>query len=214
MLELQDINDQLTETMVVSPMDGVLTNLLVEEGEIAVSATSGFQSGTSIGTVADISKLEVITQIGEVDYVHLSQGQKVLIKPLTIDSIHTSGTITFIALSAKKDENDELGEFEVWISVDSIIPGLAPGINVTVEFVIKEKKGVTGVPYHFIVNRGPKHFVLQRTPDGTVKRTPVVVGETDYRHYEIVSGVSEGDTVIFKPETEAEKREKRGRRGR
>jgi len=74
-LELKDIVDELRRTVVTSPMTGVLTLLNVEEGEIAVSATSGYQAGTSIGTIADISKLEVVSQIGEVDYVHLRMGQ-------------------------------------------------------------------------------------------------------------------------------------------
>lgn len=80
-LEIKDIKDQLDKTVILSPMNGVITSLLVEEGEIAVSATSGFQSGTSIGTIADISKLEVVTTIGEVDYVKLTLARKSPLNP-------------------------------------------------------------------------------------------------------------------------------------
>ncbi|MBD3345501.1 MAG: efflux RND transporter periplasmic adaptor subunit [Chitinivibrionales bacterium] len=205
MLELKDILDQLDETVVSAPMDGVVTALNVEEGEIAVSATTGFQSGTSIGTIADITKLEVISQIGEVDYVHLEKGQKVIIKPAAFEDKETEGTITFISLSAKKSGGDELGNFEVIISVDSIIPGIAPGINVNVEFILTEKKDIVGVPNHFVNKRRGKSFVYKVIPGGeggeTIERTPVELGSTDFRHYEVLSGLKPGDVVVFRDET-------------
>ncbi len=218
-LSLKDITDQLNKTKVVSPMNGIITSLDVEEGEIAVSATSGFQSGTSIATIADISELEVVSQIGEVDYIHLKQGQKVVIKPEAIEGVQTTGTINFIALSAKKQSADGLGTFEVRVRIDSLIPGIAPGINVNVEFVILEKEGILGIPNRF-VTRTPKGWFVNkviRKEDGTesVKQIPVTVGKTDYRYYEILSGVKEGDVVLFKEVLGKDKNDQRKRsRGR
>ncbi len=202
LLELQDLEDQLSKTKVTSPMDGVITSLDVEVGEIAVSATSGFQSGTAIATIADISQLEVVSQIGEVDYINLKQGQKVVIRPEAIEGMHTTGTISFVALSAKKEQAEELGTFEVRIDIDSLIPSIAPGINVNVEFVILEKKNVLGVPNHF-VKKTPKGQVVSlvtknENGENKVVPTPVKTGATDYKHYEILSGLKEGDVVQFK----------------
>lgn len=159
-LDMDDIDYQLRQTTVTSPMDGVITELPVEEGEIAVSATSGFQSGTAIATIADISQLEVVTKIGEVDYVHLEVGQKVVVRPEAIENAQTTGVITFIALNAKKPNANELGTFDVRIGIDSLIPGLAPGINVNVEFVVLDKKGVLGIPCHYVKKEGNQASVL------------------------------------------------------
>ncbi|MBD3319577.1 MAG: efflux RND transporter periplasmic adaptor subunit [Chitinivibrionales bacterium] len=218
MLELKDILDQLDKTVVSAPMDGVITALNVEEGEIVVSATTGFQSGTSIGTIADITKLEVVSQIGEVDYIHLEKGQKVMIKPEAFENASTKGTITFISLSARRGGNDELGNFEVRISVDSIIPGIAPGINVNVEFVLTEKKNVLGVPNHFVTRQRDRYFVRtlaenNRNGGGNITRTEIEVGSTDFRHYEILSGLSRGDVVVlFKDDGEDGKPRKQRRK--
>ncbi|MFP4014747.1 MAG: efflux RND transporter periplasmic adaptor subunit [Chitinispirillaceae bacterium] len=202
LLELRDVADQLEETVITSPMSGVITSLLVKEGEIAVSATSGFQSGTAIGTIADITKLEVITSIGEVDYVHLSQGQNVVIRPEAMENTRTSGTVQFISLSAKRDGADELGSFEVRASVDSLIKGIAPGINVNVEFVILDKKNVLAVPYHFVRKQGKRQSVqvvrADKEGNETIETVPVKTGDTDYRNYEILSGLKEGDIVYFR----------------
>jgi RND family efflux transporter MFP subunit len=209
MIELKDINEQLGKTMITAPISGVMTSLQVQEGEIAVSATSGFQSGTSIGTIADISKLEVITTISEVDYIHLSIGQKVMIRSEAIEGAKTKGTISFISLNAKKRNNDELATFEVRIGIDSIISGIAPGINVNVEFVILEKKDIIGVPYHFVRKQNGKMFVDIATKSINKKETitprEIVTGLTDFRNYEVVSGLKEGETVYFKIEDEGDK---------
>ena len=208
LLELKDIVDQLQKTVITAPMSGVLTILSVEEGEIAVSATSGFQAGTDIGTISDISKLEVVSQIGEVDYVNLHLGQKVMIKPEAFENEATQGTITFIALSAKKAQGQELGNFEVRMSVDSVIPGIAPGINVNVEFVLMERKDVLGIPTYFVERKGDGWFVnlvkKDKTGEEKIAKIPVRVGRTDYKNFEIKSGLKEGDMVYFKQQQEGE----------
>lgn len=216
LLELRDLVDQLGQTVITAPMSGVMTSLDVEEGEIAVSATSGFQAGTSIGTIADIGKLEVVSQVGEVDYVHLEVGQQVRIRPEAVEDVQTTGAISFISLSAKKGANSELGTFEVRIDIDSLVPGIAPGINVNVDFVVLRKDSVLAVPNHFVLERGDRHFVTiaPANEDGEPKPRPVTVGATDYRHYEILSGLREGETVIFSPRARppAERRRGHGRR--
>ncbi|MBD3243806.1 MAG: efflux RND transporter periplasmic adaptor subunit [Chitinivibrionales bacterium] len=218
LLERKDIVDQLKETTVVAPMSGVLTHLNVEEGEIAVSATSGYQSGTIIGTVADIERLEVITEIGEVDYPKLYVGQPVVIRPEAAEAVQTHGTIDFISLTARKEGNDELGSFEVRIAIDSVVTGVVPGVNVNVDFVVLEKGDVLAVPYHFVKRRGGRAMVTRVTRNENGERTVgparVKTGSTDFRHYEILDGLAEGDTVMFRPEmAEGGPGRRRGGRG-
>ncbi len=195
-LDLKDLQDQLSKTVITAPMKGLLTTLGVEEGEIVVSATSGSQAGTSVATLADISRLEVRSQIGEVDYVNLSLGQKVKIKPEARQGDGTDGTITFISQSAKKVKDGELGTFEVRISVDSVIPGIVPGINVNVEFVLLEKKNVLGLPYAFVTRQDRGGKVMVPGPDGKPQEKSIKLGKTDYRYYEVLGGLQEGDEVL------------------
>jgi len=188
----------------------VITNLLVKEGEIAVSATSGFQSGTAIGTIADFAHLEVISQIGEIDYVNLKLGQKAVIKPEAVEGTQTYGSVSFISLSAKKASTDELGNFEVRISIDSLIRGVAPGINVNVEFLILEKNNVLGVPCSYVTKDAPGEGTLlvavkDKSGQEKLESRAIKLGATDYKNYEVLSGVSEGETIVFHaPENDAQ----------
>ena len=246
-LDLKDTEYELSKSLIVSPMDGVLISLLVEEGEIAVSATKGFSGGTAIGTVADVSQLEVVTQIGEADYTRIRAGQKVAIGLESNASVKAPGTVTFVSQSAKKETGSNVSFFEVRASVDSLAAGLVPGVNVSVDFVLMEKKHVLTVPYAMVEKIPGKSgdvYAVWR-PRGTAvpdslkplpggeralggkkkfRQTPlspaekqikkkrqakqqgldklnlvrslVRVGETDYRNYEVLSGLAEGDTVL------------------
>ncbi len=187
-LELNDIKYQLTKTLITSPMDGVLISLLVEEGEIAVSATSGFSGGTAIGTVADISKLEVVTQIGEVDYAKIRKDQVVQISMESDIHSKTTGVVSFVSLAAKKETNSNISSFEVRVAIDSLIPALVPGVNVNVGFVILEKKNVIGIPYSMVQKRkrGDKEMYFVYRPAGTkvdetAKDIPFDAGEKEKR---------------------------------
>jgi len=205
LLQLNDIVYQLSKTRVTSPMDGVVISLDVEEGEIAVSATNSASGGTALATIADTRTLEVISQIGEADYLHLKKGQKVILRPEATKGIFTTGTISFISLSAKKRQSNELGTFEVRVSIDSLISGIVPGINITTEFVIMEKQNVLGIPNHF-VNKDKKGFTVLKVEksegsDSMFKPVPIKVGVTDYTHYEILDGLKKGDIVMFRDST-------------
>ncbi len=173
-LELNDILYQLSKTRIMAPMDGVLIALLVEEGEIAVSATSGFSGGTAIGTIADISKLEVITQIGEIDYVKIKKGQAVTINMESNTNLNTSGKVSFVSLAAQKEDNSTISSFEVRIAIDSLIPGLVPGVNVNVDFVVLDKKQVLGIPYAMVQKTERKGTPVSMVflPEGTTPKIP------------------------------------------
>ncbi|OGJ84187.1 MAG: hypothetical protein A2268_10540 [Candidatus Raymondbacteria bacterium RifOxyA12_full_50_37] len=249
-LELDDILYQLSKSLIVSPMDGVLISLDVEEGEIAVSATSGFSGGTTIGTVADISKLEVITQIGEVDYAKIHLGQRVRISLESDSKAQSIGTVSLVSLAAKKESGSTISNFEVRVAIDSLIPGLIPGVNVNSDFIALEKKHVLGVPYTMVEKqkRGDNDIFFVQRPAGSKVALPqgfdkgpdqgqqkpggraggrrgmgdkmdkrmtkvreertaaiaklnlvkqrITIGETDYKYYEVLDGLAEGDTVV------------------
>jgi HlyD family secretion protein len=65
--------DDLGKTIVVAPMDGVVTSLQKEEGETVIGAQS--YAPTDICVVADLSVMEVEILVDETDIRNLSLGQ-------------------------------------------------------------------------------------------------------------------------------------------
>ena len=213
LLELNDIKDQLLKTEVTAPIDGIVISLEAEEGEIVVSATSSYQTGTQLATIANMINLEVVTQIGEADYTSIKKGQHVVIRLLSNDTVKTSGDVKFIALNAKKSTNDQLSTFDVRVGIDSLIPGIVPGITVLTEFILLDKKNILGIPYHFL-QKDDTSFYVQKLSNNSRIKTPVKIGNTDYKYYEIIGGIQKNDSIIFieskeLPEIQNNKRRKK-----
>jgi HlyD family secretion protein len=167
-LEMKDLDYQLGKTTILAPMNGVLTALTVEKGEIAISATQSFSGGTAIGTIADLSKLEILTKVGEADYPRIKEGQKVSIR-LESDRLRTTtGVVSFVAVAAKKETGSEIGQFEVRVNIDSVITGLVPGVNVTSSFVVLEKKNVLAIPFLFATSLPEGGYYVSRSSNANI----------------------------------------------
>jgi HlyD family secretion protein len=199
-LELQDIDKQLENTIIRSPMDGVLISLAVQVGEIVVSATSSNSAGTAIGTIADVSHLEVGTDIGEVDYPKIKTGMPVEISMASDPDRVTHGRVTFISLAAKRQDNSQVSNFHIRVSIDSLLAGMVPGINVNVDLVLMEKKNVLGVPFTMVTQQHGNHITTSTVIMASdSKPRKIDVGETDYKYFEVLSGLKEGEKVMRQP---------------
>jgi len=69
-------------------------------------------------------------------------------------------------------------------------------MTVNVDFVFLERKADVTIPYDMVTTSkdGSKKMVRVRDDHGLHPK-PVQVGATDYKNYEILSGLSAGDTV-------------------
>src|SRR5687768_2315435 len=95
---LESNRDDLEKTTVVAPMDGVVTNLQKEEGEVVIGAQS-FQP-TVIMTVGDLSSFEVEVLVDETDIRYIALGQPAEIRVDALEGVKVAGEVTEIGSSA------------------------------------------------------------------------------------------------------------------
>jgi multidrug efflux pump subunit AcrA (membrane-fusion protein) len=123
----------------------------------------------------------------------------VTLRPEAFPTVQTSGKISFLAMNAKKTAEKELGAFEVRIAIDAVVPGILPGSNVSVDFLMLDKARVLAVPCHFVSEEKRAFFVdvLSSDQGGRTVRShrQVELGATDFKYYEVLSGVAEGDVI-------------------
>ena len=81
-LQYDQADEDLRETTIRSPVAGVLTKIPVDEGEL-VQGTGGFSAGTVLAEVADLSEMEALVKLNEVDVGKVKVGDPVT---LSIDS--------------------------------------------------------------------------------------------------------------------------------
>jgi HlyD family secretion protein len=163
---LDSTRDDLIKTTVTSPMDGQVTNLPKEAGEMVIGAMSF--NPTVIMTVADLSIMECEVMVDETDFRNLKLGQEAKIKVDALEGLELKGEVTEIGASAlvrgsgsQSAAQTTLGantgnqpkDFKVTITVKDPPPNLRPGLNATAEITTATRKAVAAVPVQAVVVR-------------------------------------------------------------
>jgi HlyD family secretion protein len=157
---LESNRDDLEKTIVVSPMDGMVTNLQKEEGEMVIGAQSF--SPTVIMTVGDLSSFEVEVMVDETDIRYIALGQPAEIRVDALEGIKVSGEVTEIGSSAiprggvqaTQTTSNVAKDFKVSVTIKDPSAALRSGLNATAEITTARKDKVVAIPIQAVVVRG------------------------------------------------------------
>ncbi len=204
--------DTLSKTTMVAPMDGIVTALPVEEGEVAVIGTMN-NPGTKLLTIADMSVVEAVMEVDETDIPNVKVGQRANV---TIDAYPNqtySGLVTEVG-SSPITRNGGLGggteavNFEVKIQLEHPPAGVRPGFSASADIITGTRTKAVAIPIQALVVRekpgtGPGKpqdeegvFLHQ---NGQAKFVPVKTGLSGDSSIEIVSGLKDGQEIITGP---------------
>lgn len=209
---LKSTLDSLSKTFYNSPIDGIITSLRVEEGEVAVVGTMN-NPGTLLLTIADLSEMEVEVEVDETDVVGVELGQSADVKVDALPNQVLKGTVTEIGSSAIPQltySQQESRNFQVTITLIDPPHTLKPGLSASAEIITAEKNGVMAVPISALVIREKKsEKQSKKTKDeeegvyivenNRAKFRAVSKGIMGGLLVEISSGLKEGQEVIVGP---------------
>lgn len=153
--------DRLGKTRFVAPLDGTVTQLAIEEGEIVITGTMN-NPGTVILTVADLRRMKVEADVDETDVssVRIGQSSKVTVDALPDTSL--VGHVTEIANSPTISDlgsQDQQTNFLVDVMIDVPPAMLRPGMTADVEITTATRDSVLLVPIQAVVVRTPDELV-------------------------------------------------------
>jgi HlyD family secretion protein len=154
---LDQTNDDLKKTTIYAPMDGTISQLLVEAGE-RVLGTAQFQ-GTQVMTVADLSRMEARVDVGENDIVLISIGDTVRIEVDAIPDKKLLGLVYEIGNSATTrglGTQEEVTNFQIKIRIADNEPRLRPGMSMNATIETETKENVLSVPIQSVTVRMPE----------------------------------------------------------
>jgi HlyD family secretion protein len=161
----------LSQVIISSPMDGLVTRRNIEEGETAVVGTMN-NAGTVLLTIADMSVLEAEIEVDETDIPDVALGQ---VAKVTIDAVPNrefKGRVTEIANSPIQTSTNTSGQrqattFKVVVTLDEEVPDVRPGFTCTAEITTATRKNVVSVPIQALTVRD-----LLYTNGGQLVREP------------------------------------------
>jgi HlyD family secretion protein len=208
---LRSAKHDLSQVTITSPIDGVVTRVNVEPGEVAMIGTMN-QPGTVLLVIADLGIMEATIDVDETDVVDLEVGQRA---EVTVDAFPDTtfiGHVTEVGTSPKivataSGPSDDSTDFEVVVTLDGELPSAQSGLSCSSEIVTAERENVLTIPIQSLVVRpvaddaAGSDGVVERegvfvVRDGTVRFTPVRVGISGERYFEIRSGPEENDQVV------------------
>jgi HlyD family secretion protein len=209
---LKSTLDSLSKTVYNSPIDGIITSLRVEEGEVAVIGTMN-NPGTVLMTIADLSEMEVEVEVDETDVVGVELGQPADIKVDALPDQTLKGTVTEIGSSAiakLTTSQQESRDFQVTITLSDPPGSLKPGLSASADIITAEKKDVLAVPISALVLREkPEAATEDREKadeegvyvmeSSRARFQPVTKGIMGGLLIEVSSGLREGQEVIVGP---------------
>ena len=191
-------NQRLTETKVMAPIDGVVAARTIQIGTIIASGISNVGGGTTVLTLADLSRIFILASVDESDIGVVALDQDV---EITADSFPRKlFTGKVVRIAAKGVNVSNVVTFEVRIEVSSENKTLLkPEMTANVEIIVAQKEDALLVPVNAISRAKGKALVSLKKNQGTAdEKTPVEVGISNGAETEILSGVQENDEVMVR----------------
>lgn len=195
---LKQLEEQLSYTTIVAPMDGVILSRDVERGDAVSSILVLGSTATLVMTEGDTTQVYVQGKVDEADIAHVYLNQPARIKVESFRDRVFNGKVTKI--SPLGVEKDNVTTFEVRVSIDN--PGglLKANMTANAEIMLDEHKGVLTVPENAVIYDNQKNATVE-VPDKSRKegkrKIPVKVGLSNGSVTEVVSGLKEGDQVVL-----------------
>jgi HlyD family secretion protein len=147
----------LSQVIISSPMEGIVTRRNIEEGENVMVGTMN-NPGTVLLTIADMSVIEAEVEVDETDIPLVTLGQQAKV---TIDAAPDRtfrGHVTEIGNSpiqaTSTDANaPQATNFKVTITLDEDVPDVRPGFTCTAEITTATRKDAVSVPIQAVTVR-------------------------------------------------------------
>jgi HlyD family secretion protein len=149
--------DGLENTALVAPLDGVVTDLRKQPGEVVIGAQS-FQP-TVILTLADLALTEVEVLVGETEIRSVILGQIADVRVDAVSGGPIHGRVSAIGSPAvarggggpSGDRGRDGKDFRVTITLENPPPGLRPGLNATAEITTARPASALAEPLQAVV---------------------------------------------------------------
>lgn len=178
--------EQYDNAFIKSPINGVVTAVNVNPGELASSA-----SAVPVVTVVSLDKMVVQAAVTEGQINKLKQGQEVPVKVSVVSTEPLTGVISSIALAV--DPNSRA--FPIKVQLDNPEHLLKPGMFAEVHLA-DHKNEVLLVPREAVITVSGRDMVWV-IGDNKASSRPVTVGVSDGKQIEIKSGLQAGDQVVI-----------------
>lgn len=215
--QLDRAKENLRYAILTTPIDGVVTALNAEVGELVVTGTMN-NPGTVIMKIADLSEMLVETRVNEPDVPKVHPGQKARVFINGFGDREFQGVVKKVGLETRR-YTDNTVYFDVEVSLE-LQDGerMFAGLTANVDIEIETLADAVIVPSQSVVDKRVEELPVEvrnlLTPEerqktfarcvflmenGKAQLTPVTIGASDLNQTAITKGLSAGQRVVAGP---------------
>lgn len=187
-----DAASQLDDTVIRAPIDGTVIGKPIPAGQ---TVAPGISTPMILVTVADLSKMQIDTQVDETDIGKVKVGQRA---DFTVDAYPGrtfTGTVSNVSQRANVQQN--VVYYSVLIDVDDPAGLLRPSMTARVTIHTATSSHALLVPLAALKENKDGSKYVQVVQDGQVVNTPVTVGLMSDEQAEITAGLTDGEQVLL-----------------
>jgi len=195
---LDRAEEDLRNSTIVSPMDGLVLSRDVQVGDAVSSILVNGSQATLVMTLGDVSEVYVLGKVDEADIgkVYLDQPARITVESFKDKKFE--GKVTKISPLGK--EKDNVTTFEVRVSI--LNPGgqLKANMSANAEIILEEKKGVLLIPEAAVIYDKDRSASIEipdpKADKGKAKKS-VKLGISNGVKTELIAGLNEGQKVVL-----------------
>lgn len=201
--------DRLRRTQVTAPFDCTVLTRPVSVGQ-AVSGSGGFNAGTEVLSIANLSDLVINAHINQADVTRLSVNQEVDVTVEAIPGLRLKGKVERLAPQSTLKNN--IRGFAARILLKDVDSAVRPGMTANITIPVASAENVVAAPLAAVFTEtNPDSRVIQRyvyVKKGTGwERRPIEIGVSDYFFAEVTKGLAEGEEVSLEDKAKSETKE-------
>lgn len=186
-----DAVSQLSDTIIKAPIDGIVIGKPIPAGQ---TVAQGISNPMVILTIADMSKMQIETQVDETDIGKIAVGQTATFTVDAYTGKQFTGKVSRISQKATVTSN--VVYYTVFIDVDATDNLLKPTMTARVSIHSGESKDTLTLPLSALKSGSAGQYVTVSRGNGKTEDVTVTTGLSGEDRVEITSGVSEGDQVV------------------
>jgi HlyD family secretion protein len=184
-MELEAARNALNAARVTAPFTSTVTEILVRENE--------FTGGGHVATVSDLTALDILADVDEIDVANVAVGQSVEVRLDAFPGELLQGKLLRLFPAASTQRGTTV--YPAIIEFDAKNLKVRVGMGANLKILTVEKKNVLIVPNRALKNVGTRKAVRVVAP-GEPRDVIVEIGVTSGSETEIVSGLNEGDQIL------------------
>lgn len=193
---LLEANREVGNASLNSPIAGTILEKFVSEGDTVIGTNNGFGEGTTLVSLADLTRVQVRTSVDEVDIGRVKAG---LPAEVTVDAYPGEvfkGSVTNIFPQGIAEAG--VTSFQVIVDVPNeegkLLSNMTASVNITAQTVEK----VLLAPFESIRSDKEGNPIVYVPGEGLKpEERPVKLGATDFNNVEILEGLKDGEQIMI-----------------